>query len=56
MNKSLRDIEISPPTFDTLEEALEYAQRFHNPQNFVGEFIQLLKWRVSFSVYPRYDQ
>ncbi len=34
MPKQLRDVEISPPNFHTLEEALEYSQRFQDPQFF----------------------
>ncbi len=55
MAKGLRDVEISPPVFDTLEEALEYAQRFQRPQSFIDEFVKLLKGRIELSADPKYD-
>lgn len=55
MAKVLRDVEISPPTFDTLEEALEYAERFQQPQLFVDQFVALFKWRLRFSALLKFD-
>lgn len=50
-----RDGEISAPIFDTLEESLEYAQRFQHPQSFIDEFVKLLKGRIKLSAAPKYD-
>ncbi|MGH9799655.1 MAG: hypothetical protein ACRD82_04760 [Blastocatellia bacterium] len=55
MAKVLRDVEISPPTFETLEEALEYAERFQQPQVFVDRFVASLKGRLMFSAPLKFD-
>lgn len=55
MAKVLRDVEISPPTFDTLEEALAYAERFRQPQMYVEQFAASLKGRLRFSAPLRFD-
>ncbi len=50
-----RDVEISAPTFDSLEESLEYTRRFQNPQEFIDEFVKLHKGRIELSADPKYD-
>lgn len=55
MVKVLRDVEISPPTFDTLEEALAYADRFRQPQLFIEQFAASLKGRSRFSAPLNFD-
>lgn len=50
-----RDVEISAPAFDSLEESLEYTRRFQNPQGFIDEFVKLLKGRIKLSADPKYD-
>jgi hypothetical protein len=55
MAKVLRDVEISPPVFDTLEEALEYAERFQEPQLFIDEFVNAHRSKVKFSAPLKYD-
>lgn len=50
-----RDVEISAPTFDSLEESLEYTQRFQNPQRFIDEFVKFHKGRIELSALPKYD-
>ncbi len=55
MANILRDVEIAPPTFDTLEEALAYAERFRQPEVFIKEFVNSLGGRVRFSAELRYD-
>jgi hypothetical protein len=49
------DIETSPPVFETLEEALEYGQRFQYPQGYIDDFAGRVMGGVSFSSWPRYD-
>lgn len=55
MAKVLRDVEISTPTFDTLEEALAYAERFQQPHAFVEQFVASLKGRLRFSAPLKFD-
>jgi hypothetical protein len=55
MTNLLRDVEIAPPTFDTLEEALAYAERFRQPEVFIKEFVNSLGGRVRFSAELRFD-
>jgi len=55
MAKVLRDVEISPPIFNTLEEALEYAERFQRPELFIDEFVNAIRSRVKFSAQLKYD-
>lgn len=55
MSKPLRDVEISPPIFDKLEEALEYAERFQQPQLFVDAFVKAIRGRIKFSAPLKYD-
>jgi hypothetical protein len=55
MAKVLRDVEISPPTFESLEEALEYAERFQQPQAFVDQFVASLKSKLRFSAPLKFD-
>ena len=56
MSGTLRDVEISPPTFDTFEESLEYAERFRQPQVFIDQFADLLRNGLKFSARLKYDQ
>lgn len=56
MKKWLRDVEISPPTFDSLAEALEYRQRFQQPQRFIDDFVRGLQGRIKWSAERRYDK
>jgi hypothetical protein len=51
----LRDVEIAPPTHNSLEESLEYGQRFQDPAGYVAEFIGKLKGRIRFSAVPKFD-
>jgi len=55
MTKILRDVEIAPPTFNTLQEALAYADRFSQPKIFIEEFANSLGRRVRLSADLRYD-
>ncbi|MDX2041317.1 MAG: hypothetical protein SF097_08710 [Acidobacteriota bacterium] len=55
MVKVLRDVEISPPTFETFEEALGYAERFQQPQAFVTRFVASLNGRLRFSAPIKFD-
>lgn len=50
-----RDVEISAPSFDTLEESLKYTQRFQDPQGFIDEFVKLLKGRIELTAELKYD-
>jgi len=50
-----REVEISAPTFDTLEESLKYSQRFQHPQSFIDEFVKLFKSRIKLSADPKYN-
>ena len=51
----LRDMEIAPPTFATLAEALEYGQRFQQPQQFIETFLRGLHCHIIWSAPVRYD-
>ncbi len=49
-----REIEIEPPTFETIEEFYEYAERRNEPQKFIDEFVAQLKG-LKPSVKPLFD-
>lgn len=48
-------LDLPVPTFETLDEALAYGQRFYDPQQFIDEFIARLKGHARLSAAPRYD-
>jgi RHS repeat-associated protein len=51
----LREVEISSPEFSTLDERLEYGERFSRPQEFVDDFVRDLKGNTRLSEQPTYD-
>jgi hypothetical protein len=40
---------------DSLEESLEYGQRFQDPAAYIDNFMRHLKGRIRFSAVPKFD-